>query len=604
MTTSHTATFSLASDLHTAYAVLPMRVQINGQNTDSLKTLKIVRQAKAPLHEATFQLLDMPQNGDRRTVAIGSDIRVLWESQVHHHDAQIISWPVFDGQIVDMRRDIDSDSDRLMVTAQDRISNRNDTRIHDAVVVGDTAGTVTISSVCFNPDGQGNRSDRKTLINGRQCYGFQHNPAEAQQWTYAQAITYVILRYFGGHALSPAMEQVLQALTEQRQMRDVSIGGLTPLKALERLCDRAAVSYSLVLVNTSENSCRSRLVFHRIGKGRVIPLGIADAGATLNLSSTQPQQVRIDHPQAAATTRITAMGAPMRAEATWTLVHGWDQGLEDFEDFERYSPLTNTDFLSVQHVFRKWVLNETGTYTNAPFNQTDVPDLAGLFGHKHQTTMPRRFWPCLTCDSTGASLGYYLEVSYDNGLTWGPYDGPFKNLLDECGIYLSCSQFDIALWNALRKGWLQFRMTAAIDDDRNLSVQAADGPVDSWVPVHDETILMTTECRYEFVSDYSMLKYRDDLQQPAPVDDRDRMAQAIRDRLENIHAYSVHGSLTLPYVNPELRCGDRIDHLYGRRELLDKPISQDRSALDRCGQVTSVTFELDEAFKTLIAFGS
>ncbi len=186
-------------------------------------------------------------------------------------------------------------------------------------------------------------------------------------------------------------------------------------------------------------------------------------------------------------------------EATFDLIKGWPWYDED-TDYEKFSPATNPEFHKVRDVWRKWCLNETGEYTNEPFSQGPAYDFEAVFGTDKYVHRRRRFWPAISCDSQGRSLGYFLEYSLDGGVHWGQYPYAFENLLDECGIWFSSSRLDIETWVAALKGALRVRITATVVSDERLSCAAADGPVGSAIPVVERVINAGSKFGYRKVT--------------------------------------------------------------------------------------------------------
>ena len=110
----------------------------------------------------------------------------------------------------------------------------------------------------------------------------------------------------------------------------------------------------------------------------------------------------------------------------------------------------------------------------------------------------------------GKSLGYFLQVSFDNGLHWWQYLYAFNNLLNECGVWLSSDQLDIDTWVAALKGVLKFRITASVISDERLTCVVADGPVNSTAPVVEHIITLPRQFKYRKVSSRSIFAKTDD----------------------------------------------------------------------------------------------
>jgi len=110
----------------------------------------------------------------------------------------------------------------------------------------------------------------------------------------------------------------------------------------------------------------------------------------------------------------------------------------------------------------------------------------------------------LTTDTQGRSLGYFLQVSYDDGASWWQYLYAFNNLLDECGVWLSNDQLDMNTWTAALNGDLKFRITASVVSDQRLTCTVADGPVNSAAAVVEHLITLPRQFKYRKVSGQSI----------------------------------------------------------------------------------------------------
>ena len=197
-------------------------------------------------------------------------------------------------------------------------------------------------------------------------------------------------------------------------------------------------------------------------------------------------------------------------EATFELVKGWDSSLEG-TDYDKFSPSSNPDFFKVKDVYRKWVLNEAGDYTGAPFNQPEAFDFSHIFGTGSFVAKRRRFWPSITTDKNGKSLGYFLEVSYDDGANWWQYSGAFENRLDECAVWLSSNRLDVDTWVAALKGVLRVRITASVVSDERISCCFSDGAVNSAVAVREHIAVMPSRFKYRKVMAESIFAGRGDV---------------------------------------------------------------------------------------------
>jgi hypothetical protein len=300
----------------------------------------------------------------------------------------------------------------------------------------------------------------------------------------------------------PDIAQLL-ALTQRRDARDLDVTGLNLLEALHRCCDAADLQFRFVprLVETGP---RQAIVFYRNGHGRAVELNCQQAGQSLSLSRTNIAALYSRRGFYPITHRYIGRGDFKVYEATFELIKAWDPALEGM-DYYTFGASTNPEFHRVRDVYRKWCLNEAGDYSGAPCNRGQPYDLTTIFEGANYVRRQRRFWPALSTDSQGRSLGYLVEVSFDDGVSWWPYSHAFNNLLDECGVWLSSDQIDVDTWIASLKGTLRFRITASIVSDERLTCIVADGPLGSTSPVIDHVITLPRGFQYRKVSPRSLL---------------------------------------------------------------------------------------------------
>ena len=246
-------------------------------------------------------------------------------------------------------------------------------------------------------------------------------------------------------------------------------------------------------------------------------------------------------------------------EATFELVEAWEPAKEDGH-YEKFSPLTNEKFHQVKDVYRKWCLNEAGDYSGQPYNGGEAFDFSRIFQSGNYLSRRRRFWPALSSDKTGRSLGYFLQVSYDNGQHWWQYMYAFNNLLDECGVWLSGEQIDADTWFAALRGVLKFRITASVVSDERLTCTMADGPVGSAADTIDHIITLPRRFRYRKVSGQSIFKNSTDesIGKPDEVDDGDALRSYVRRLAASSSALIETIDVQTPYPAYDYHPGDRV----------------------------------------------
>jgi len=310
------------------------------------------------------------------------------------------------------------------------------------------------------------------------------------------------------------------------------------------------------------------VVFYKSSTSRVVELNCQQGSEQLSISKTNIAKLSSREDFRPITHKYIGQGDFKIYEATFELVKAWDFADED-TNYYKFSPSTNSDFYKIKDVYRKWCLNEAGDYSNAPYNQGDAFDFSKIFGSCNFACYRRRFWPALTTDKQGRSLGYFLQVSYD-GENWWQYLYAFNNLLDECGIWLSSDQLDVDTWVAALKGVLKFRITASVVSDERLSCVVADGPVNSVAPVVNHIITLPRQFKYRKVSDQSIFASGSDnsLGVPDEVDDSAALYEFVRKEAaassETIETVQVQ----TPTLVFDYRVGDKVSTGPESRDLL------------------------------------
>ncbi len=407
---------------------------------------------------------------------------------------------LFSGHIETVETTIDAAGERVEILARDFSAVLERITVYGRHVRQDSGRIALVAGLdtTFNPNGQGNASPQPVAVAGQSYTAFAAESAGARLWTCAEAIGYLLCQYLPSGALLCPDPVQLEAVTDHQLVRDLDVTGLSLLEALHRCCEPAGLAFRFVPC-PRPNGPSQMIVFYRNGRGRTAELNCQPRGEALNLARTNVATLRSKRQRWPVTHRYIGQGDFKVYEATFDLVKAWDPALEG-TDLDAFSPSTNPDFHEVKDVYRKWCLNEAGDYTAAPYNQGEPFDLAAVFAGADYVRRRRRFWPALTANAQGGSLGYRLEMSNDGGLTWSEYAYAFDNLLDECGIWLSSDRLDMDTWVAAQRDRLTFRLTASIVSDERLTAIVADGPLGSTSPVIDHMVTLPRQFRYRKVS--------------------------------------------------------------------------------------------------------
>ncbi len=159
--------------------------------------------------------------------------------------------------------------------------------------------------------------------------------------------------------------------------------------------------------------------------------------------------------------RYVVQGAHPVIESTFTLVPGWDPGLED-ESEDCYSRSSSDDFDRYRNVFRYWSLNEDGRFSRPPYDRPLVFDAGVFFGQRLGASIPLRFLPCISRDPDGRCLEPVVEWSQDGGNSWWIYPGGYQVDTDTASVYFDDDVLPSGVITSWRGGELMVRVTASL----------------------------------------------------------------------------------------------------------------------------------------------
>ena len=482
----------------------------------------------------------------------------------------IFGLPVFNGQIESIKTQRTAEGEKLEIIARDFSVNFKRLSVYGQRLAKADGSSIFMAGLdtVFNPDSKGNANQTAIDLDGKNYTVFCGESLQDRFWTYAEVIDYLLYEYVSTGQLKTPSFSRLQALTENQIVRDLDVTGLNLAEALQRCCERIGLKFKFVPRLATDGPGQA-IIFYRPGSGRVVELNCQPAGQQFNISKSNISEIHGMKMFCPITYRYIGQGDFKIYEATFELVKAWDPNLEG-TDYNKLSPTTNPDFYQVKDVYRKWCLNEAGQYSDAPYNQGNAFDFSKIFQSNNFFQHRRRFHPTLTTDKLGRSLGYYFQISYDNGQNWRQYLYAFNILLDECGVWLSSDQLDIETWIAALRGFLRFRITASVVSDERLTAVVADGPVNSTTPVVEQLMTLPRQFKYRKVSDQSIFTGATDetLGAPDEIDDSTALYEFIRRTaeisLEVIETFDIQTpSLILDY-----QVGDIVSTSPESRDLL------------------------------------
>jgi len=518
-------------------------IVLDGKMCPDLEVIEIVRSGWPEFGWATLAYNPAAQTGaDVKAVedivnefAAGKNISIRQYYNARLCGSDISCLPIFNGQIESRETRITAGGEQLEITARDFGMNLKRISVYGQRLVGQDGDSIFLAGLdtIFNPDGKANACPTAVVVDGKSYTVFCSEPSLGRLWTYAEVIDYLLSEYVqAGQLKTPSLSR-LQALTENQVVRDLDVTGLNLAEALHRCCERIGLKVKF-MPRLSKTGPSQVIIFYKAGAGRIVELNCQPAGRQLSISKTNIAQMHSRKNYQPATHKYIGQGDFKIYEATFELIKAWDATLED-TDYDKFSPTTNPDFYKVKDVYRKWCLNEAGRYSDPPFNQGAAFDFSKIFQNNNYARRLRRFYPTLTTDKLGRSLGYYLEVSYDSGQNWRQYLYAFNILLDECGVWLSSDQLDIETWIAALRGFLRFRITASVVSDERLRAIVADGPVNSTAPVVEHLIILPRQFKYRKVSDQSIFAAgtNETFGVPDQIDDSTALYEFVRRTAEN-----------------------------------------------------------------------
>ena len=574
-------------------AAASVSIMVDGMLCPDLEPVEIVRSGWPDFSWARFTYNPAAYAGEALKAvedigaefAAGKTVRIRQCYNGTEPGAATFSLPIFHGHIDSVETELSLDGELVEIIARDFSANLKRFSIYGQRLAKADGSDVFLAGLdtVFNPDSKGNADPTPLEVGDRRYTIFHAEPSQGAFWSYAEVIDYLLCEHVLTDRLQvPSLGQ-LKALTDNQVVRDLDVTGLDLTEALHRCCERIGLDFTFVPRLSSVGPDQA-IVFHKVGTGRTVELNCQQAGRQLSLSKTNVATLHSNRSFWPVTHRYIGQGDFQIYEATFELVKAWDPNLED-TDYDKFSPSTNPDFYQVKDVFRKWCLNEAGQYSGNPYNQGDAFDFSKIFGSDNFVQHRRRFYPALSADKLGISLGYFLQVSFgDIEDYWWQYLHAFNILLDECGIWLSSDQLDTDTWFASLQDGLRFRITASIVSDQRLTATLTDGPINSTVPVVDRVITLPRQFKYRTVSTQSIFANASDnaLGIADEVDDSGELRQFVRRTAATSSEVIETFDVQTPSLAFDYRIGDTIGTSPESRDLLAcRSDSQSRNRIVR-----------------------
>jgi hypothetical protein len=570
--------FFQSAESRLAIPVATVSILLDGTLCTELEPIEIVRStwpdfswarfAYNPAGQTAVEL--MPAEQIQAKFGMGKSISIRQVYSGLPAGTGVFGFVVFDGQIESIETSLGRDGESVEISAGDFSANLKRVTVYGRRVSSSDDSTVFLSGVdtVFNPDGKPNAGCSAVNVNGSSYTVFCAEPSQSRFWTYAEAIDYLLREYLPpGRLQTPSIQQ-LQSLTDNQMVCDLDVTGLNLAEAIQRCCERVGLEFKF-LPRLAESGPGQVIMFYKDGRGKTVELNCQQPGQQFSISRTNIAALHSRKNLWPVTHRYIGQGDFKVYEATFELVKAWDPADEN-TDYEKFSPSSNPDFYKVKDVYRKWCLNEAGQYTGAPYNRGTAFDFSKVFQTGNFAHCRRRFWPALTTDKQHNFLGYYLQVSYDDGQHWWQYLAAFSNLLDECGVWLSSDRLDVNTWVAALKGVLKFRITASVISDERPSCVVADGPVNSVAPVIEQLITLPRQFKFRKVSGRSIFSAGLDqtLGVPDEVDDSGALYEFLRRRTADSAATIESIDVQQPILGFDYWVGDIVTSSPESRDLL------------------------------------
>ncbi len=366
----------------------------------------------------------------------------------------------------------------------------------------------------------------------------------------ADALAYLLCFESPAEVAVPSWAQ-LQALAGAVDLGPYDATGKSVAHALADVAARGGLC-----VRATAKGCG--LVIYRPGQDRARNIRMQLAGS-VHAGETNVSAMRVSLPAWRSPQRVLAIGEAKRYEATLTLWPGWDPSLATTR-WRDSSLIWADDWPGRADVYRKWVLNEHGWFSDEPWNLPTF-DFASL-GDDFFLRVPRRLGPCLSCDGGGKSLGIVVQYRTDPAGTWRRFSGPVQVSSRHCAIYLGGDNLPGDYFRAAAAGTVDVRVTGTVHADAHLTATAGDD-ASRGVKVLD----CSRRGHWHKVHESSLFFGRT---AAAERDDTDMLTQIAQCAAAE-SASGIDGTFTLAWIDAGYAPGDSIAEITGRLVSLTGP---------------------------------
>jgi hypothetical protein len=495
-------------------------------------------------------------------IQAGSDVSATWlgGGTLPGEDLPPV---LFEGRIVRVEMHLDAEGETLRFEAEDSAADLLRRRVggQRIMTAAGQAQRVDGLRLAFNPDGRPNASKDPYAPEGGVAYTIfaPAGEVEAEAWTLDKAVAYLLSEFAAGDAIRlPSPEEIADAVPAT-VLRHVSLEGQTLGQALEALLELANAR-PLITVEPGAMGVTRRLDLWRLDRAPAAWVKLQPVGSDFDAQATTFESLTATMHFDSSPRHYVARGDRKLYESTFNLVAGWDDYAATY-DPDDFCPRTNPNFASVRDVFRKWVLNESGQYTENPFDRGPAADLSALFEGQPYVRRRRHFLPCLSRDAQGRSRGVYVELSLDGGATWEPMTLAARILKDECGLYLPEDLLPARYLEAAMRRQVRVRVTATIESDACLtSERAEDGT--AGLPGRTRWLQVPAAYRYRRVASGSRFHGDSGADE---ADDTARLQALVDAAYEADRRSLVPARIAVPWLTLGHPVGSRMPGVLGRR---------------------------------------
>lgn len=377
---------------------------------------------------------------------------------------------------------------------------------------------------------------------------------ESLRWTVADALSYLIAAEFSQADLTYAPDDdELQFLAGGIDLGEYDGGGKTLPKVFCDIAHRGGLAV---------RPCRfgRGLVVYRPGiGGRRGRVSLQEAGKSLDCAQSNLHSGRITFSRRPSQPPVRVIGGIKKYESTFELQPGWDSSLEtnDWRDFVRSD---SVDWSLRSKVFRRWVLNEHGQYS----------ELFGLTTHSFTSISAadfiarkaRRFLPCLSQDQQGNSLGVVVETRTSATSAWQRWPGAVWVSETECTITLGGDVLDMDFFDAAVIHQAQVRVTGVVDSDARITFEISGDSDRAW-----EVSDLSARAGYEAIVSDSAFYNGTGAARIILRDDTPLLAAFARNLAEAASS-GTEATVELGWIDSSWSIGDLVERIEGRNLVL------------------------------------